>query len=285
MRPRELLRRSLARADVRTAWIIGAALLVAVSVPAVLLYAYAATESLEEADRWFDFVLQVAVREVDEHGVGASEFDDIQGRLPNPDAYLRLRAPNGDVLYERGIRPDPEQETRALVHRGRTDPRERRDFGSMFLLHSASWIVGERVADSGIRVELALPLRHYASESSEIGRRAIVAAVISAAAVLLIALGTAARAFSPLRRATAMLREVDTGSLGVRLPSRGTADPIDRHAETLNGLLERIDTGFARLRAFSSDAAHELRTPLNRISNVTEVALLKGEEPDLRAAL
>ena len=31
--------------------------------------------------------------------------------------------------------------------------------------------------------------------------------------------------------------------------------------------------------------AHELRTPLNRISNVSEVALLKGGEGDLRAAL
>ena len=93
------------------------------------------------------------------------------------------------------------------------------------------------------------------------------------------------RAFSPLRRATAQLRDVDTGSLGVRLPSRGTGDPIDLHAETLNSVLARIDVGFARLRAFSSDAAHELRTPLNRISNVTEVALLKGGERELRAAL
>jgi hypothetical protein len=50
----------------------------------------------------------------------------------------------------------------------------------------------------------------------------------------------------PLRRATAQLREVDTGSLGVRLPSRGTGDPIDLHAETLNSVLARIDAGFAR---------------------------------------
>ena len=103
--------------------------------------------------------------------------------------------------------------------------------------------------------------------------------------MLLIGLGTTLRAFTPLRRATTQLRDVDTGSLGVRLPSRGTGDPIDLHAETLNRVLERIDAGFAQLRAFSSDVAHELRTPLNRISNVSEVALLEGGEPELRAAL
>jgi len=112
-----------------------------------------------------------------------------------------------------------------------------------------------------------------------------VGAVIAAAVVLLIGLGTTMRAFAPLRRATAMLAEVGTGSLGVRLPSRGTGDPIDCHAETLNAVLERIDAGFERLRAFSSDVAHELRTPLNRMRNVTEVALAKADPEEQRVAL
>jgi signal transduction histidine kinase len=137
-----------------------------------------------------------------------------------------------------------------------------------------------------VRVELALPVRHFASEALEIRRRVAAATLIAACAVLLIGLATTLHAFSPLRRATAVLRDVDTdGSFGLRLPSRGTGDPIDVHAETLNEVLERIDAAFARLRSFSSDAAHELRTPLNRITNVSEVALLKGGEHDLRAAL
>jgi signal transduction histidine kinase len=281
MRPRELLRRSFARSDVLTAWITSGALLLAVFIPGMVLYAYAAAESLEEIDRWFEFVLQVVVRDVDEHGPAAISADDVRGRLPNVDAAVRVRAANGDLLYQRGVWPDRENEIQAL----RRNEGKKRNLASIRLLQRAHWIVGARESASGARVELALPLRHFASETVEIRRRVAVATVIAAAAVLLIGLVTTMRAFSPLRSATAMLREVDTGSLGVRLPNRGTRDPIDRHAETLNGVLERIDAGFARLRAFSSDVAHDLRTPLNRISNVSEVALLGGGERELRAAL
>ncbi len=282
MRLRERLRRSLARSDVQTAWIVSGVLLVAVCVPGMSLYAYAAMEALEEADRWFEFVLEVAVREVEERGAAASAFDDIQGRLPNHDAALRLRAPDGEIVYERGVWPGPAHEIRAL-HRGVEDGD--RTLASLWLLRRRNWMVGERVAASGTHVELALPLRHFASETSEIRRRALVGGVIAAALMLLVGLGATMRAFFPLRRATAVLRDVDTGSLRLRLPSRGTGDPIDVHAETLNGVLGRIDAAFFRLRSFSSDAAHELRTPLNRISTVTEVALLEGGERVLRAAL
>jgi signal transduction histidine kinase len=281
MRLRELLRRSLARSDVQTASITAAALLLAVFVPGMYLYAYAAAESLEEIDRWFEFVLQVVVREVDEHGAAAIESGDVRGRLPNVDAAIRVHDPSGQIVAERGSWPDPQNEIQAL-HRSAG---EKRNLGSIWILQRAHWIVGAQPTASGERVELALPLRHFASETTEIRRRVAFSTVIAAAAVLAIGLATTLRAFSPLRRATARLREVDTGSLGVRLPSRSTGDPIDLHAETLNGVLERIDAGFARLRSFSSDAAHELRTPLNRISNVSEVALLEGGERDLRAAL
>ncbi len=281
MRPRELFRRSFARSDVRTVWITTAALLVAVFVPGMFLYAYSATESLEEIDSWFEFALQVVVREVNERGPEAIASGEVVGRLPHPNAAVRVHGATGELLSERGVWPDPENEIRALTH----GDKEKRNLGALWLLRDAHWIVGARAGASGERIELALPLRQAASETIEILRHVTVATLIAGTVVLLIGLVTTLRAFVPLRRATAMLREVDTGSLGVRLPTRGTGDPIDLHAETLNGVLQRIDAGFARLRAFSSDVAHELRTPLNRISTVSEVALLEGSDRDLRSAL
>jgi signal transduction histidine kinase len=281
MRLRELLRRTLARSDAQTASITAAALLIAVFLPGMYLYAYAAAESFEEIDRWFEYVLQVVAREVEEHGAAAIATGEVWGRLPNVDAAIRVESPSGELIGARGVWPDAENEIQAL----RRNDGEKRNLGSIRLLQRAHWIVGTQTTPSGDRVQLALPLRHFASETLEIRRRVVAATAIAAAAVLSIGLALALRAFSPLRRTTAMLREVDTGSLGVRLPTRGTGDPIDRHAETLNGVLARIDAGFARLRSFSSDAAHELRTPLNRISNVSEVALLEGSERVLRAAL
>jgi len=280
MRLPDRLRRWGARSDVKTASITSAALALCVIVPGMWLYGHLAGEAMREVDRWFEFVLDVAVREVDENGPDALRRDDLRSRLR--EASVRLVDASGKVLIERGVWPEPRNE---VLSRSSHPDRRKHGVDSAWLLRSGNWLVGKRATASGAVLELALPLRHFAAESGEILVEILLMAVIAAAAVLPIGFVTTLRAFAPLRRATAQLREVDTGSLGVRLPSRGTGDPIDLHAETLNGVLARIDAGFARLRSFSSDAAHELRTPLNRITNVTEVALLEGGEKDLRTAL
>jgi signal transduction histidine kinase len=130
-----------------------------------------------------------------------------------------------------------------------------------------------------------LPLAHFAAEAAEVARGIRLITLGSGLFAVLIALIATRRAFAPLRHATALLGNVDAGHLGHRLPTRGTADPVDRHAEVLNQVLSTIDSSFARLRAFSSDAAHELRTPLHRIGSVAEVALLREAAEDLRPAL
>jgi signal transduction histidine kinase len=282
MRRAERVRRPLLRSDVQTAWITSAALLLAVFVPGVFLYAYAAEESLEQFDRWFEYAISVVARDVEEGGAAAIHSEDSRGLLPNADAAVRVRGVDGEILAERGRWPAADEQIRARLHDGKE---RRRDLTVAWWIRHARWMVGDRALSSGATVEIALPLRSFASVNAKIRTRIAAGAVISALAVLAIGLAATWRAFLPLRRATAQLREVDTGSLGVRLPSRATGDPIDLHAETLNSVLARIDAGFARLRAFSSDAAHELRTPLNRITNVTEVALLEGGEKDLHAAL
>jgi signal transduction histidine kinase len=128
-------------------------------------------------------------------------------------------------------------------------------------------------------------LAHFAAETAEVGKGLAMVSLASGVIALVIALMATARAFLPLRRSTALLKTVDERDLGRRLPVRGTDDPVDNHARTLNRVLEKIDTSFSRLRAFTSDAAHELRTPLNRIGNVAEVALLEGDPERLRSGI
>jgi signal transduction histidine kinase len=282
MRLLEQARRWLARFDVQTASITSAALALCLFLPGIVLYAHLASEEMREVDRWFEFTVDVVVREFEVHGVEALGRDDLRERLRSIGAVVRLRAPTGEVILEPDHWPDPDREVPARSSRPH---RRKHGWNSFWKLRSANWLVGRRATATGPLVEVALPLQHFASESAERFREVSAMALFAAAAVLPIGFVIALRAFHPLRRATAQLREVDTGSLGVRLPSRGTDDPIDRHAETLNSVLARIDAAFARLRSFSSDVAHELRTPLNRISNVSEVALLEGGEKDLRAAL
>jgi hypothetical protein len=92
-----------------------------------------------------------------------------------------------------------------------------------------------------------------------------------------------------LRRVDAMTettRTIMEGDLGERLPVAGTGDEIDRLAENLNQMLERIESLMRGLKEVSDNIAHDLKTPLTRLRNRAEQALRTAKSDDeYRAAL
>jgi signal transduction histidine kinase len=76
------------------------------------------------------------------------------------------------------------------------------------------------------------------------------------------------------------------GDLAGRLPIAGTGDELDRLAEHLNAMLERIEALMRGLKEVSDNIAHDLKTPLTRLRNRCEQAL-RGSAgvDDYRAAL
>jgi signal transduction histidine kinase len=109
---------------------------------------------------------------------------------------------------------------------------------------------------------------------------------------LVIVLGLAGGLFVTrrvLRRVDAMTettRTIMAGDLGGRLPVTGTGDELDRLAENLNAMLERIEALMYGLKEVSDNIAHDLKTPLTRLRNRTEEALRTAKsETEYRAAL
>lgn len=92
-----------------------------------------------------------------------------------------------------------------------------------------------------------------------------------------------------LRRVDAMTETTKTimdGDLGERLPVAGTGDEIDRLAENLNQMLERIEALMRGLKEVSDNIAHDLKTPLTRLRNRAEEALRGShDEVEYRASL
>ena len=92
-----------------------------------------------------------------------------------------------------------------------------------------------------------------------------------------------------LNRIEAMTETAQTimaGDLAGRLPVAGTGDELDRLAEHLNAMLERIEALMRGLKEVSDNIAHDLKTPLTRLRNRCEQAL-RGSSgiDDYRAAL
>jgi signal transduction histidine kinase len=85
---------------------------------------------------------------------------------------------------------------------------------------------------------------------------------------------------------TATAQTIMAGDLAGRLPVAGTGDELDRLADHLNAMLERIEALMGGLKEVSDNIAHDLKTPLTRLRNRCEEAL-RGNTgvADYRAAL
>src|SRR3954454_21919970 len=92
-----------------------------------------------------------------------------------------------------------------------------------------------------------------------------------------------------LRRIDAMTgtaQRIMAGDLSGRLPVGRSGDELDRLAENLNAMLERIEALMIGLKEVSDNIAHDLKTPLTRLRNRAEEALATSRrEVDYRAAL
>ncbi|MEU6426049.1 HAMP domain-containing sensor histidine kinase [Microbispora sp. NPDC046973] len=85
----------------------------------------------------------------------------------------------------------------------------------------------------------------------------------------------ARRVLRPLRVITAATRRISADNLDRRLAVSGPADEVKDLADTIDGLLERLEASFAAQRRFVANASHELRTPLATMRASLDVAVAK----------
>lgn len=94
-----------------------------------------------------------------------------------------------------------------------------------------------------------------------------------ALAVAILAAAFVSRGF--LRQTDAIVkacRTIMAGNLEARIPLRGTHDELDRLAETVNAMLDRIAGLMENVKQVTNDIAHDLRTPLTHLRHRLEHA-------------
>jgi two-component system, OmpR family, sensor kinase len=96
----------------------------------------------------------------------------------------------------------------------------------------------------------------------------------------------AGRALRPVERLRQEAAAISTLEPSRRLPVPDTADELQRLAETLNAMLDRLQDALDRERRFVDEASHELRTPLGVLRAEVELALREPRSrEELEAAL
>ena len=94
------------------------------------------------------------------------------------------------------------------------------------------------------------------------------------------------RVLSRIDAMTGTAQTIMAGDLSGRLPVAGSGDELDRLADNVNAMLDRIVALMRGLTEVSDNIAHDLKTPLTRLRNRCEQALRNStSEKDYRAAL
>jgi len=94
------------------------------------------------------------------------------------------------------------------------------------------------------------------------------------------------KSLAPVDRIIRTAEQIGVDNLSRRLEIPEPHDELRRLTETLNSMLERIETSFRRIARFTADASHDLRTPITIIRATAEIALRKRRtEPEYQEAL
>lgn len=130
-------------------------------------------------------------------------------------------------------------------------------------------------------IVVAAPLARAAPDIGVFVRAMLLTAPLVLLASLLAGYGLARRALRPVERIIDELEAITDGrSLHRRLAVPLVGEEVARLAQTLNGMLTRLEQSFASLRRFTADASHELKTPLMVVRAGVERALTHPRTPN-----
>jgi signal transduction histidine kinase len=128
-------------------------------------------------------------------------------------------------------------------------------------------------------------------ETERLARRRVEVSLLVGAPLLVMALGVVVwvvtgAALRPVERMAEEAEAISMSEPGRRLPEPVGDHELAHLGRTLNAMLQRIETAFARERAFVDDASHELRTPLAILRGELELTAGDADDPEaVRAAM
>jgi len=261
-----------------TLW-YGTALVLVLIIFGGALYAVLARGLRDQIDRSLDEAAVVAVRAVEQHGLGPFlPFEDLAAEFPelavldksfqifSPAGKITIQSPN---LRRQDIPLSPTALAAALNGQATFESARFQD-GSTFRLLSVP------IRENGVLVNI-VQVGTSLRPVEEMLHRLVLVLLVLAPIALAVALGggwfLADRALRPVEAITQAAQRIAAGDLTQRLAAPSTSDEIGRLAATFNDMIARLETSFRQMRQFSADASHELRTPLTVIKGEAELAL------------
>ncbi len=103
----------------------------------------------------------------------------------------------------------------------------------------------------------------------------IVLVLASAVLIIFLSYWMYKRLIHPVQEITSKVNQIGTENLNIRLQGSVNDDELGELVQTMNGMLDRLETSFETQNNFISNASHELNTPLTSIIGEADVALAR----------
>jgi signal transduction histidine kinase len=218
--------------------------------------------------------LQETARPIIADLISEPDVEDVNN-LNIPDEFFELLEPDGSVLQRsknlsaplnlKGINPRISQPTFGIG--ALEDGRHVR-----MALIPFQQVTGPRI------LAVALKTSRFGSTLENFGSVALVIFPLSlllTAGISTFYVGKSLAPIAALTRHAALMAERVTKRAGfwTPLPVSSRHDELSNLAQTINQLLERVDSSVRPLRQFVTDASHELRTPLSVLHGETQLLL------------
>ena len=141
-------------------------------------------------------------------------------------------------------------------------------------------VVARGIEHDGVPYVLAAAASQAARAEAVFTTAALLAGALPLLVALtaLIAWWRVGRALESVEAIRLQVERTSAAHLEDRLPVPATDDEIAHLAETMNGMLERLDSAQRAQRRFVADASHELRSPLATIR--TSLELVHPQDPE-----
>ena len=148
--------------------------------------------------------------------------------------------------------------------------------GAPALSHApwAGWALVNTSSGAITQLEpVGAPALERAAELHDLLIRSGIALALMAVVSVWLGWLVAGRVLRPLRAITATTNEISEDNLHQRLGLEGPDDEVKDLADTIDGLLSRLEGAFDAQRNFVANASHELRTPLTLSQALLQMSL------------
>jgi signal transduction histidine kinase len=216
-------------------------------------------------------------RQVSTLGLGSEELSSLvhgeEGVVQVLDSDGRVTAAS-DSIEESGPivdgRPGPDESDSVKV-------------GGLPEEHDDDYVVvarGVSTPDGDAVVIVAQDLESVDESTDVVVRLLVIGLPLVLVFVGLVAYWLTGRALAPVGAMRERVAEITARDRSTRVPVSPAGDEISRLAETMNEMLERLQSASMRQRRFVADASHELRSPLAAIRTSQEIGLAHPESTD-----